>query len=143
MSYAGTGSPGGCGAASAFANPAGMTRLTADEVETGGAVIVPDFRFNGGATAFGAPIAGNNGGNSMPHVAGVPDLYGVIAISDKWKAGLAVTVPFGNTSVYDSAWYGRYLGIKTSALSYDINPSLAYQVTDTLKRSARDFPRNI
>jgi long-chain fatty acid transport protein len=134
MSYAGTGSRADA-AETAFANPAGMTRLTSDEVESGGAVIVPDFRFSGSATAFGAPISGNTGGNSG-RVAGVPNLYGVLAISDKWKAGLAVTVPFGNTSVYDSAWYGRYLGIKTSALSYDINPSVAYQITDTLSVGA-------
>jgi long-chain fatty acid transport protein len=134
MSYAGTGSRADA-AETSFANPAGMTRLSADEVESGGAIIVPDFRFNGSATAFGAPISGNNGGNSG-RLAAVPNLYGVLAISDKLKAGLAITVPFGNASVYDGAWYGRYLGIKTSALSYDINPSLAYRITDTLSVGA-------
>ena len=133
-SYAGQGSRADA-AETAFANPAGMTRLSSDEIEAGGAIILPDFQFNGSATAFGAPISGNNGGNSGK-VAAVPSLYGVFSLSDKWKAGLAVTVPFGNASEYDSAWYGRYLGIKTSALSYDINPTLAYRVTDRLSVAA-------
>jgi len=40
-------------------------------------------------------------------------------------------VPFGNSDVYDPAWVGRYLGIRTVAVSADINPSIAWKVDDT------------
>lgn len=134
MSYAGTGSLAE-GAETVFANPAGMTRLSRDEVEAGAALIVPVFEFQGSATAFGAPLAGNNGGNSG-RLAAVPSLYASFAIADKLKAGIAVTVPFGNASVYDSSWYGRYLATKTAALSYDINPNLAWRLSDRLSVGA-------
>jgi long-chain fatty acid transport protein len=39
-----------------------------------------------------------------------------------------VTVPFGNTVNYDSGFVGRYQGMKTLALSADINPNIAWRI---------------
>jgi len=114
-----------------FANPAGMTRLQADGFELGAVGVLPSMTFSGGATqatpAGPVPVAGNNGGDSFK-AALVPNLYGVMRLTDNLSAGLAVTAPFGNSSKYDSNWVGRYLGIKTMAVSADINPAIAWQI---------------
>jgi long-chain fatty acid transport protein len=129
MMYAGNGSRAS-GPDTVFANPAGMTRVRGNEWEAGAVAILPSFQFNGGARTGGAPIAGNNGGNSG-RVALIPDLYGAFELGGGFSAGIAVTAPFGNAIEYDKAWYGRYLGTKTSALSADINPNIAYRIDDT------------
>jgi long-chain fatty acid transport protein len=114
-----------------FANPAGMTRLQNDGFEAGVVAILPSATFSGSATQatpMGAvPLAGNNGGDSGRDAL-VPDLYGVMRLTDSLSAGLAVTAPFGNSNEYDPNWVGRYLGTKTAAVSVDVNPAIAWQI---------------
>jgi long-chain fatty acid transport protein len=116
-----------------FANPAGMTMLKADGIEVGAALVLPSMTFSGSATqatpAGPVPLAGNTGGDSFP-MAVIPDLYGAMRLSENISAGIALTVPFGNANKYDPNWYGRYLGTKTSAVSADINPAIAWRIDD-------------
>jgi len=132
MSYAGTGSRA-AGPDTVFSNPAGMTRLETG-FEAGAVAILPSATFNGSArqaTPTGSvPLAGNNGGDSG-RAALIPDLYGVVRLTDNLAAGLAVTVPFGNSNEYDTGWIGRYLGTKTAAMSTDINPAIAWQIDES------------
>lgn len=128
--YAGAGSRAEA-AETAFANPAGLTRLSGAEVESGAVVILPSVEFRGGASVFGTPIPGGNGG-SVGRSAMVPNLYWAFGITDRLKGGIAVTAPFGNGTQYDSTWAGRYLGIKTSAFVADINPNIAFRLNDAL-----------
>ena len=129
-SHAGDGSRAN-GPDTVFANPAGMAKLTADGFEIGVVGVLPSMTFSGGATQATptgpVPLAGNNGGDSFK-AALVPNLYGVMRLTDSLSAGLAVTAPFGNSSAYDSNWVGRYLGTKTMAVSADINPAIAWQI---------------
>ncbi len=134
MSYAGTGSRAES-AETAFSNPAGLTNLSSNELEFGTSVIIPVLKFNGSANAFGAPVSGNPGGNGG-RLAAIPNVYGGFSITSDLKAGFSVTVPFGNASEYDSNWYGRYLATKTAVLSYDLNPSVAYRLTDAVSLGA-------
>jgi long-chain fatty acid transport protein len=114
-----------------FNNPAGMTRLSGTQLQFGSAVVFPSMEFIGGASVFGAPIPGDSGGNPG-QITGIPHLYAVFDVSDRLKAGIGVTVPFGNVVNYTPTWSGRYVGIKTAALSADINPSLAFRLTDSV-----------
>ncbi|HWU55880.1 MAG TPA: porin [Rhizomicrobium sp.] len=133
MSFAGNGSRA-TGPDTVFSNPAGMTRLQADGVELGAAVILPSSTFSGSArqaTPMGpVPLAGNNGGDSG-RTAWVPNFYGVMRALPDISVGIAITAPFGNSTEYDRGWYGRYLGTKTAAVSADINPSVAWKIDDT------------
>src|SRR5689334_1616372 len=115
MSYAGAASRADS-AETAFSNPAGLTGLSRDEVELGAAVVIPEIKFKGSASALGTPIAGNNVGNSG-HILAVPNAYGSFSISPDLKAGIALTAPFGNSLAYDSNWVGRYLATKTAMSS--------------------------
>ena len=128
--YAGNGSRAD-EAATAFNNPAGMTHINGTEVQVGAAVVFPSIKFNGSAHVFAATIPGTNGGNAG-QISGIPHLYGVFDLSDRLKAGLAITAPFGNAVNYGPSFSGRYVGIKQAAISVDINPSLAYRLTDSI-----------
>jgi long-chain fatty acid transport protein len=132
--YAGNGSRAD-GPQTAFDNPAGMTQLTGHEVTFGTAAILPSVKFSGRASVFGTSIPGNDGGNAG-RVAAVPSIFWVFTITDRLKGGISVTVPFGNASEYNADWAGRYLGIKTSALSADVNPNIAYRLSDALSIGA-------
>jgi long-chain fatty acid transport protein len=129
--YAGDGSRAD-EAATVFNNPAGMMHLSGDEVELGSAAIFPSIRYKGSATVAGiTPLPGDNGGNGG-QIQAIPHLYGVWTINDRLKAGIAVTVPFGLVTDYGTTWIGRYLAMKTLALSADINPNIAYRLNDWL-----------
>jgi long-chain fatty acid transport protein len=107
-----------------FNNPAGMTRLSGNQVEAVASVIYPSIHFHGTGTAGGGD-GGDAGGANV-----VPAFYAMYDISPDWKAGLAVTTPFGLKTRYNGDWVGRYLGINTSVLALDVNPNLAYKVND-------------
>src|ERR1700722_12768470 len=104
-----------------FNNPAGMTRLDGNQVQFGLTGGFPTADFHGTPNESGVPIPGNNGNNGG-RMGALPDFYALYSASDRLKFGLAITVPFGNTIKYNSAWYGRSLGINSSVLTGDINP---------------------
>lgn len=62
----------------------------------------------------------------------MPALYLMMEPAQSWRFGLAVTTPFGLATEYDPDWVGRYHAIKSELLTININPTLAYQVTDQL-----------
>ena len=121
--------------ATAFNNPAGMTRLTDDGVEVGAVAILPSMKFHGSASVLGTPVPGIEGDNAA-RAAIVPNAFWVFGVNDRLKAGIAITAPFGNGVAYDGAWSGRYVGVKTTALSADINPNIAYRLSENLSVGA-------
>jgi long-chain fatty acid transport protein len=122
-------------ASTVFNNPAGMSFLNGSQIEVGAAVVLPDINFSGDATFFGTPIPGVNDRNAG-QVAMIPHLYGVYQIDNQFSAGIAVTVPFGNTMDYSENWPGRYVNIKTGLLTVDVNPNVSYRITDRLSVAA-------
>jgi long-chain fatty acid transport protein len=121
--------------ATVFNNPAGMSWLQGTQFELGSAVVVPSMKFNGSATIAGFPLPGDNS-REIGQITAIPHVYGVFDINERWKAGIAITVPFGNTVDYAENWPGRYVNIKTAALSADINPSIAFRLTDRVSLGA-------
>jgi long-chain fatty acid transport protein len=113
-----------------FNNPAGMTRLSGNQIEVGATAMFPTINFHGTDTAGGN--TGNNGGRT----AFIPNLYGVTDITPDLKLGLAVTAPFGLPIKYNSAWAGRYLAIQAQALTVDVNPNIAYKINNWLSVAA-------
>jgi long-chain fatty acid transport protein len=49
-------------------------------------------------------------------------------ISENWRAGLGIVLPFGLETDYDENWVGRYYTTKSSLLTIDINPCVAYRI---------------
>jgi long-chain fatty acid transport protein len=113
-----------------FNNPAGMTYFDGNQVELGLLAVHTNIDFSGSDTLAGTPVTGlmGNGGR----FGGVPNIYAIYGLSDRLKAGLAITAPFGLLVKYNQPWIGRYLGIEGNIATVDINPNLAYRVSDWL-----------
>jgi long-chain fatty acid transport protein len=113
-------------------NPAGMTALSGNPVSGNLSVVIPSASFSGSAfNAARQPISGGNGGDAGG-AQSVPALYAIYDAAADLKFGLAVTAPFGLNSQYDSGWVGRYQAIKSGLEVVNINPSIAYRLTDWL-----------
>jgi long-chain fatty acid transport protein len=122
-------------ASTAFWNPAGMTELTGHEIQLGvigswgdlnpnlnGGTVTTDPTPRGGGNASGfAPLLGGYFSTELP--------FGI-------RAGMASTVLYGGNVDYDSSWTGRGYVVDASLLSFLIQPSFAYAVTDWLSLGA-------
>src|SRR6266446_4424293 len=113
-------------------NPAGITGLSGNQVSGDLSIVIPSAIFSGrGLNAARQPISGGNGGDAggaQP----VPAVYGAYDGSPDVKFGLAITAPFGLKSQYNSNWIGRYQAIKSDLEIININPNIAYRLTEWL-----------
>lgn len=140
QSGSGTGNAYAGGAAAAedastvFYNPAGMTMLKGTSVSAGGSLISPSFKFQNTAST-GANATGLDGGDGGS-LALVPYGYLVTEINPKWRFGIGIGAPFGLVTDYDAGWAGQYLALKSDIFTFNINPSLAYQVNDRISLGA-------
>lgn len=132
-------------ASTIFFNPAGLTSLSGTQLVVGTNVIKPRIEFSdrGSQPALrtGPPLPlsfqplGGQGGDAGSYAA-VPSLYLSHRLNQRWGLGLAVSVPFGLKTEYDADWAGRYIARKSELKTYQINPALAYRVTDALSLAA-------
>jgi long-chain fatty acid transport protein len=126
-----------------FNNPAGMTHFTGDRAQLDASLILPSSRFEGGATescalcppAGTTPISGVGSGNAG-QAAFVPAAYILHSFSEDLKAGVALTVPFGLSTIYPDGWVGRYFGVRSAIQTIDLNPNVAYRVNPWLSVGA-------
>lgn len=132
-----------------FNNPAGMTHFTGDRAQADASLILPSVRFEGSAaescfvcnagTGFTTPgtfpISGEGSGNAG-QAAFVPAFYFLHSFSPDLKAGLAMTVPFGLSTIYPENWVGRYFGIRSAIQTTDLNPNVAYRVNNWISVGA-------
>jgi len=124
-------------AATIFYNPAGLTLLPRSEVVAGVHVLFPSSRFsNEGSTHLtGLPLTGGEGGDIGSNSV-IPTLYASYRVNDRISAGIGVFSPFGLSTTYDSTWLGRYHAVSSDLRTVNINPSIAWQVTDKLSLGA-------
>src|SRR5437899_10759846 len=117
-----------------FYNPAGMSLLPGGtQVSAGLALINLSAKFSdSGSTApAGIGTLGGNGGNAGD-LSAVPNVYFAMDVAPNWKVGVGVSVPFGLKTEYDPAWMGRFQAIKSDIKTYNINPSLSYNLDDKM-----------
>lgn len=121
----------------AWSNPAAMTLLApGTAVSAAGHLIFPsaDFRNGGSTGVFAAPGTGEGGegiGTAL-----IPNLYLTTAITENLRFGLSVNVPFGLGSNLDQGWRGQLTALQSRINTLNINPSLAYKVSDRLSVAA-------
>lgn len=124
-------------ASTVFFNPAGMTRLPGSQAVAGVHLIFPSGRFadRGSTHLTGAPLSGGEGGDpGSPLV--IPNLYFSRQLSGRLHLGLGLFSPFGLSTKYDPDWVGRYHAVSSELVSLNINPSLAWAVSDQLSLGA-------
>ena len=109
-----------------------MIGLSGNQVSGDIGIIIPSAVFSGmGLTAARQPISGGNGGDALG-AQPVPAAYGFYDASPDLKFGLALTAPFGLQTQYQSDWVGRYQAIRSDIATININPNVAYRVSDWL-----------
>ena len=122
--------------ATVFDNPAGMTQLPGLQVALGASVIIPSFKFRGAAlNRFGQTIPGESRRDGG-HVALVPHNHVSYRVTPDLAVGLSLTSPFGLATYYDPGFVGRYHADKSDLKTFNVNPSIAYQVAPWLSVGA-------
>ncbi len=120
----------------AFYNPAGITMQKGTQIQISGFVIDGSSRFSDSGstqtiTPPGITIPGTGGNENGGTFGFVPNLYFVMDLTPKLKYGFAITAPFGLKTDYDRDWVGRYQAKESELVTVNINPSLAYKLTDS------------
>jgi len=113
-------------ASTVFTNPAGMTRLSGDEVTLGTQMLRGDVGFSI-AQGTTPALGGNDGGNPVGSMPG-GGLFYSHSVSPDFKIGLAVTGNFGSVVEYDKGWVGRYRAQEGTLLGVSFLPSAAWRV---------------
>lgn len=103
-------------------NPAAMTQLAGNQWSIGAQRI---------SSAFRADIAGLNTGN-VANPMDLPYFYAAHAISPTWSIGLALHSPYSLDSEYATDWAGGVSATRTKVRSRNLNPAVAYKVSDAL-----------
>jgi len=119
-------------ASTAYFNPAGMTRLEGKEVVFGGQLLYADLKFQHNTNN---DFPGNDGGQAGGFFPG-GGFYYVQKINSRLAVGLSINVPAGIGVDYDDKWKGRYLIQNNFLAIADINPAMAYKITNWLSIGA-------
>jgi long-chain fatty acid transport protein len=114
-------------AATAFANPAGMTRLTESQLMVGVQPLYADIQFDTQKATFGGGDGGNAGG-----LVPTGSLSYVSSVSDKLKLGLTAGSYLGLGVKFDDTWAGRYYVQQEDFATSFLNSALGYKVNDWL-----------
>jgi len=119
-------------ASAAFYNPADMWLLDKkNHLQMGATYIKTHNQFAG---SYVSPLPGASGTDeeSSSTEGVIPQLHWVGSLNDDWRMGLSITAPFGLATEYNSQWLGRYETVSSEIKTTDVNPSLAYKVSDQL-----------
>lgn len=102
-------------------NPAGMTLLPGTRMQAGGVWIAVD-----------APFKGKDGSEENGRLKGqmIPTGYITHQVNDQLWLGFGMTVPFGMGTEYSDDWSEKQRGTDSMILTFDMNPSFAYKMSD-------------
>ncbi len=103
-------------------NPAGMTLLEGTRIQATGTWVAVNAEYKGDKT--GATENGRKKGQLVP--AG----YITHQVNDQVWLGLGLTVPYGMGTDFNRTWEGADRGNKSTILTFDINPNVAWKVNE-------------
>ncbi|MDB4409831.1 outer membrane protein transport protein [Gammaproteobacteria bacterium] len=118
-------------AATAFANPAGMTRLKESQFMLGVQPIYADIKSDVDVATFGGSDGGNAGG-----LVPAGGLFYVHSLSQDLKLGFSAGSYLGLGVDFDNDWAGRYYIQKEEFTTAFANGSVGYRVNDWLSAGA-------
>lgn len=121
-------------ASTIYFNPAGMTRLKGTQSYGVISLIKPSAKFKTESVTPGATGLSVNDprGGDAGSLAAVPAVYAMTTLDNGVKVGLSMNTPFGLTTEYDDDWVGRYHAVKSSLMTLNLSPSVAWKVNDKL-----------
>ncbi len=112
-------------AATAFTNPAGMTRLNEDQLLLGGFGAIVDLELDLSSGTTSVPAGSTNGGGSQSQFAPGLGMFGVLSINEQLKFGFSVTAIAANGVDYETSWVGRAFITENFLIIANIEPALA------------------
>lgn len=119
-------------ASTIFFNPAGMIYIDGTQAVGALHLIKPNAEFeNKGSLG----VMGDEGPNAGD-LAFVPNFYFMTELTPSIKAGISINVPFGLKTEYDDKWLGRFQADKSELKTININPSIAFKISDQLSLGA-------
>ena len=123
-----------------FFNPGAMGQMHGSLVSLSGHLIVPSSTFKDRGSHMspllgGTPLRGGSGGDAGG-IALIPTGYYVRELAERWVVGLGVNTPFGVHNDYQPDWKGRYQAIGSELITVNVNPALAFRVTDSVSFGA-------
>jgi len=116
------------GPSAVYFNPAMMPSLPGTQIEIGTTAVMPSRKFK-------SDLDGSTE-ETQDNVYFPSTFYLTHQFNDQWSAGLAVYNPFGLGTVWPSDWEGRFIATKSRITTFNINPSVACQVTPRLSIGA-------
>lgn len=115
-------------ASTIFFNPAGMTYLEGTQAVGAMHFIRSNVAFNNKGSRG---VMGDEGPNAGAFAV-LPNFYLMTQLTPSIKVGLGVSSPFGLKTEYDDRWIGRFQANKSELKTININPSIAFKVSDQL-----------
>jgi long-chain fatty acid transport protein len=111
-------------------NPAGMTKLSGNQMVIAAHYISPSAKFSNTNSQPGAvmgTVTDDAGVNKV-----LVNFYYTSQLDDVWTFGLGINTPFGLATEYNDNWIGRYTATKSDVMTININPALAVKANDKL-----------
>ncbi|MFU0841856.1 MAG: Transporter [Burkholderia sp.] len=107
-----------------YYNPATMTLHPGSAIQIGGTAIGLNLDFRGEKNGQYVEENGRQKTQVLP--------FGYVSkqLTDRVWAGLAITVPFGMGTKYDTNWAFNDHGVAAQIYTIDFNPNLAWKLTD-------------
>jgi long-chain fatty acid transport protein len=113
----------------AWSNPAAMTLIPGKQIAGALHIVNPSFKFQN--TTSTSP-AGTGDGGDGGDLTLIPNGFFTMALSPTLSFGLALNAPFGLKTEYEDGWRGQFTALKSEVKAVNINPSVAYKVSETV-----------
>lgn len=118
-------------ASTIYYNPAGMTQLKDREVSGGLAAVGTSFKFSDKGSSVGA-LAGTGNGGDGGGWGFIPNGYLSWALNKDLYVGIGIGAPYGLRTDYQSPWLGAAQSTSFDVKTYNVNPSIAYRVSESV-----------
>ncbi len=123
-------------ASTIFFNPAGLTFVPGRQIVVAGHAIRSSAKFDNDGSIAGAGKALGGEGGDAGDLSIVPNAYFSWMLTERLAVGVGVNAPFGLKTEYDDDWMGRFQAIKSDLKTINLNPALAFKVSERLSLGA-------
>jgi long-chain fatty acid transport protein len=123
-------------ASTAYGNPAGMTRLDGSQVLIGVQQVIMSLRFDIDPETTNPALPGTDQGTDGGDAGGIfPGgafyyVQDLDMVAEGLRAGLTFNSFLGLAINYDDDWAGRYYATKSSIVTFNISPVVAYRINE-------------
>ena len=133
---------GAAGLGSIFWNPATLTQFDGIQMGLNSTLIVPYSHLknqsgtSAGYSGYTTYLGGSDSSGNIGMIGNVPSGQMTYRLSPDLWLGLSLSVPYGQATKADAAYVGRTYGSTTKVSSLEVEPMLAYQLSDKVSLGA-------